>query len=58
METHNAAEILPKVALQKRQGKESENTYTRLIIDTFGRYLWKVIASQRGVQKYMQLSNH
>jgi len=58
MEIHNAAEILPKVALQKRQGTESENTYTCLITDTFGRYLWKVIASQRGVQKYMQLSNY
>jgi len=46
MEIHNAAEILPKLALQKRQEKESENTYTCLITDTFGCYLWKVIATR------------
>jgi len=54
MELHNAAEILLKVALQKRHGMESENTYDCLIIDTFGCYLWKAIApeaSNRGTPK-------
>jgi len=54
MELHNAAEILLKVALQKRQGMESENTYNYLIIDTFGCYLQKAIApeaSNRGTPK-------
>jgi len=54
MELHNAAEILLEVALQKRQGMESENTYDYLIIDTFGCYLWKAIApeaSDRGNPK-------
>ena len=36
MELDNAAEILPTVALQNRQGTEPGNTYNRPIID----YIW------------------
>ena len=46
MELHNAAEILLKVALQKRQGTESENAYSCSITDTFRCHLWKAIAPE------------
>ena len=36
MELHNAAEILPTVALKKKQGTESDNTYDCPIFDIFG----------------------
>jgi len=43
MELHTAAEILPTVVLQKKQGMESKNCP---IIDTFGCYFWKAIAPE------------
>ena len=36
MELPNAAEILPTVALEKRQGTEPDNTYDCPIFDIFG----------------------
>ena len=36
VELPNAAEILPTVALKKRQGTESNNTYNCPIFDIFG----------------------
>ena len=36
MELPNAVEILPTVALKKRQGTESDNTYDCPIFDIFG----------------------
>lgn len=53
-ELHNSTEILQKVALQKRQGTESENAYSCSITDTFGCHLWKATApesSNRGSPK-------
>ena len=44
VELPNDAEISPTVALEKRQGTESGNTYNCPIIDTFRLYLWKTIA--------------
>ena len=43
VELPNAVEISAIVALEKRQGTESDDTYNCLIIDTFGLYLQKAI---------------
>ena len=55
MELHNAAEILLKVASQKRQGTESKiHTIVQSLICTFGHYHWKAIvleASNTGTPK-------
>ena len=51
MELPNAAEILPTVALKKKQGTESDNTYNCPILIY---YFWKAIApepSNKGTPK-------
>jgi len=59
IELHNAAEILPKVALLKRQGMESENTYNINfpIIDTFGCYIWKAGAPDKKQFRNIKIGN-
>jgi len=44
MELPEVADNSPRVASEKQHGTESENTFNFLIIDTFGRYIWKAIA--------------
>ena len=46
MEFPNAVEVSPRVALGKKLGTETYNTYTCLIVDTFKHNLWKAVAPE------------
>jgi len=53
VEFPNAVEFSPRVALGKKLGPETYNTYTCPIVDTLKNYLWKAVvpeASNRGTQ--------
>jgi len=46
MELPKVAENSPRVASEKQDGTESENTYNIPTIDTFGHYVWKAITPE------------
>ena len=55
MELPNAAEILPTVALEKRQGTESDNTYNCPIFGYIRTYLWKAKEPSNGGTPNLEL---
>ena len=55
MELPNAAEISPTVALEKRQGMESDISYNCPIIDIFGLNFWKAIAPEPKLRRNSEL---